>query len=130
MLVFTRPTSMPTSGFLKRKTIRLVIENKTVTLPQGEDVIVGRFSATASAQPDVDLGPFDAEEKGVSRRHIRISYKTARISVIDLSSTNGTWLNDQRLKPTAEYTLHDGDRLRLGKLEIVVKLMSLPDSTS
>src|SRR5258708_29514001 len=93
MLVSTRLTSMPTSGFLKRKTIRLVIQNKSVTLPPGEDVIVGRFSATASAQPDIDLGPFDAEEQGVSRRHIRISCKTAQISVIDLSSMNGTWLS-------------------------------------
>src|ERR1700674_3253307 len=112
---------MTTSGLLNRKIIVFTIDDKSMTLPQAREIIVGRFAPTDSVQPDLDLGPFDAEHKGVSRRHVRISYNEAQFWLVDLSSMNGTWLNGSSLKPLLEYPLRDGDNLRLGSLEIGVK---------
>jgi pSer/pThr/pTyr-binding forkhead associated (FHA) protein len=104
-----------TSGLLNRKTIIFVIGTQTVTLPQAREILVGRFAPTDSLQPDVDLSPFKAEEKGVSRRHIKITFKDGQYWVIDLASMNGTWLNGEPIKSVAEYPLRDGDRLRLSR---------------
>jgi pSer/pThr/pTyr-binding forkhead associated (FHA) protein len=59
-------------------------------------------------------------EKGVSRRHAKITFKDRQTWVIDLASINGTWLNGKALKPIVAYPLHHGDKLRLGSLEAVV----------
>ncbi len=112
---------MSASGLLNRKAINFVIESKVIVLPQSKEVVVGRFAPTDSLQPDMDLGPFGAAEKGVSRRHAKITYKDGQTWIIDLSSMNGTWINGQALEPIMEYPLRDGDKLRLGKLELVVK---------
>jgi pSer/pThr/pTyr-binding forkhead associated (FHA) protein len=114
---------MSTSGLLNRKKILLMIDNRSVALPLSREIVIGRLAPTEKVQPDIDLRPFDADQKGVSRRHIKIIYKEAQFWVIDLASLNGTWLNDRPLKPVANYPLHDGDRLRLGRLEIGVKLV-------
>jgi len=112
---------MSASGLLNWKSLFFTIDDKSITLPHAKEIIVGRFAPTDSIQPDVDLGPFGAERKGVSRRHVRISYKEAQFWVVDLSSMNGTWLNGSSLKPLLEYPLCDRDTLRLGKLEIGIK---------
>jgi FHA domain len=48
----------------------------------------------------------------VSRTHCRIETEGDRLVVSDLQSTNGTFVNDQRL--TAPCVLQAGDRLRIG----------------
>jgi pSer/pThr/pTyr-binding forkhead associated (FHA) protein len=113
---------MGTPGFVHRLTVILVIDGTAVPLPILPAVIVGRFALRDSAQPDIDLGPYGAEAKGVSRRHICVDSHQGHLRVIDLGSSNGTWLNGERLKPIAEYPLQHGDKLRLGKLEMAVKL--------
>jgi pSer/pThr/pTyr-binding forkhead associated (FHA) protein len=113
---------MTASGLLHRLTLILVINDQSVPLLEFREVILGRFAPTDSSQPDIDLGPYGAEHKGVSRRHIRINHAKGKFWVIDLGSTNGTWLNGQRLKPVAEYPIQHGDRLRLGELDVEVKL--------
>ena len=112
---------MTASGLLNRKVINFVIDSRVIALPQSKEVVVGRFAPTDSLQPDLDLGPFGATEKGVSRRHAKIVYKDGQTWIIDLSSMNGTWINGQAIEPIMEYPLRDGDKLRLGKLELLVK---------
>jgi pSer/pThr/pTyr-binding forkhead associated (FHA) protein len=48
----------------------------------------------------------------VSRMHCRIDVEGDRLIVADLSSTNGTFINDQRI--AAPTRLYAGDRLRVG----------------
>ena len=112
---------MTSSGLLNRRTVILVIGDKTLQLPKSREIILGRFAPTDSAQPDVDLVPYDAERKGVSRRHVKIADIGGQIVVIDLDSMNGTWLNGERLKPLVEHPLREGDYLKLGDLETQVK---------
>src|SRR5438093_2255741 len=71
------------------KPITFHIESRCITLPTREEIVVGRRTENADAvQPDVDLGSFSADELGVSRCHIRISYKATLVYVVDLGSLN------------------------------------------
>ena len=54
----------------------------------------------------------------VSRVHCRLDVKSAEIEVTDLSSTNGTFVNDKRV---TRASLTAGDRLRVGRLEFNVE---------
>jgi hypothetical protein len=56
------------------------------------------------------------DDPKVSRRHATVELVGGRALLTDAGSTNGTWLNDQRLAGLAE--LRDGDRIRLGQLEL------------
>ena len=54
--------------------------------------------------------------KRVSREHAGIERQGRRVVLFDLGSTNGTFLNDERvLAPTA---LRDGDRVFIGDVEL------------
>ena len=53
----------------------------------------------------------------VSRLHCRLTASDDGLEVVDLSSTNGTFVNDKRIKKA---TLASGDRLRVGRVELKV----------
>ena len=54
----------------------------------------------------------------VSRVHCRLTAGEEQLEVVDLSSTNGTFVNDTRV---ATATLTKGDRLRVGRVELIVE---------
>ena len=54
----------------------------------------------------------------VSRLHCQITAKETSLEVLDLSSTNGTFVNDQRVERAR---LTRGDRLRVGRVELLVE---------
>ncbi|HRE48626.1 MAG TPA: FHA domain-containing protein [Aggregatilineales bacterium] len=104
-----------------QKPIYLEISGEVIQLPPGEEVVIGRRHGTDTLQPTVDLSSFRAEEYGVSRLHVRIKRKGDLIYVIDLNSTNGTFLNGRKLIPNGERVLRDKDDLSLGKLRTRVR---------
>jgi pSer/pThr/pTyr-binding forkhead associated (FHA) protein len=53
----------------------------------------------------------------VSRLHCRLTAGATELQVIDLESTNGTFVNGQRV---TEASLKAGDRLGVGRVELVV----------
>ena len=53
----------------------------------------------------------------VSRVHCRLSAGAAELEVVDLDSTNGTFVNGARVERAV---LKTGDRLGVGKVEFVV----------
>jgi len=90
--------------------------DETVTLhPQGR-IIFGRSDESTADQPDVDLTPYGALEKGVSRQHAILEIADDTVMLVDIGSSNGTFLNGQRLRPNQPRVLRDGDEVRLGKL--------------
>ena len=74
-------------------------------------VVVGRDVGAA----DVTLD----EDPQISRRHASFSPAGAGLTVQDLGSTNGTFVNGQRL--TGTVALSSGDRVQLGGTVIEVK---------
>lgn len=53
----------------------------------------------------------------VSRLHCRLEARSQSMDVVDLESTNGTYINDARVE---RGTLADGDRLKIGRVEFKV----------
>jgi pSer/pThr/pTyr-binding forkhead associated (FHA) protein len=53
----------------------------------------------------------------VSRLHCRITAAADNLEVVDLKSTNGTFVNGKRVQKAQ---LTDGDRLRVGRVELTV----------
>jgi len=54
----------------------------------------------------------------VSRIHCRLTAGEEQLEVVDLSSTNGTFVNDTRVDCAK---LTKGDRLRVGRVELIVE---------
>ena len=80
----------------------------TFRLKSGAIKTVGR-AARADFILDVAL---------VSRLHCRLTAGDDQLEVVDLESTNGTFVNDKRV---AKAKLAMGDRLRIGRVELTVE---------
>jgi ABC transport system ATP-binding/permease protein len=61
---------------------------------------------------------FIVEAPLVSRIHCRVTAGASEIEVTDLESTNGTFVNGERVD---RRTLKVGDRLGVGRVELVVQ---------
>lgn len=59
------------------------------------------------------------DQESVSRHHIRLATQEGHTKVSDLDSTNGTFINNERVH---ERELHDGDQVRIG--ETIFKYLS------
>jgi pSer/pThr/pTyr-binding forkhead associated (FHA) protein len=98
----------------------LVDLNRQIEFPLSKELNIGRLDAASATFPDLDLTSYDGLEKGVSRRHAKITRQGEEILIEDLGSVNGTFLNGQRLTPYLQHPLVSGDEVQLGKLVIRV----------
>ncbi|HEU5227019.1 MAG TPA: FHA domain-containing protein [Ktedonobacteraceae bacterium] len=78
--------------------------------PQG-CVVLGAAPLTVGRAQDNQLVLHDAK---VSAHHTEIRLEGQRHSIIDLESTNGTFINERRLEPNRPYRLHHLDMIRIG----------------
>lgn len=103
--------------------IRLSIADsgREIEFPVSKEITLGRLDAASATFPDVDLTPDNGLEKGVSRRHARISRKTSELYLEDLGSVNGTYLNGKRLTPYLPHALKDQDEIRLSRILMRVR---------
>ena len=81
-------------------------------------IVLGRLDKDKPSEMAVDLSPFGAAEHGVSRQHAVLELLRKTVMITDLGSTNGTFLNDQRVLPQHRRVVRDNDEIRLGKLII------------
>ncbi|MCK6551119.1 FHA domain-containing protein [Myxococcota bacterium] len=92
------------------------VKDQRFVLHSGENII-GRLE-------ECDIAVLDGS---VSRQHARVVFARDRISVTDLGSSNGSFVNEMRVE-MAE--LSDGDALRIGNIRFRVELPpSLAKST-
>lgn len=87
---------------------------------RGEQIRLSRLPCVVGKMQDyVDQV---LEDASISRMHAKFSTdREGRITVRDLNSTNGTWLNGERLQPNETRILQQGDHLRLGSMEFVFR---------
>jgi hypothetical protein len=108
--------------FSKHTLLMLQIAGNSVSLVlhPTERVLLGRVGENEAGERVFDLSPYDAHQQGVSRVHAVISQTGHTLTLTDLGSTNGTFINDQRLVAHQPRILRDGDYLRLGSLAVQV----------
>jgi hypothetical protein len=83
--------------------------------------LFGRTDKVTGTFPDLDLTPFGAAEKGVSRKHAALILEDEDEDIVkikDLGSANGTYLNGVQMTVNQERLLRDGDEIRMGSLNL------------
>lgn len=55
----------------------------------------------------------------VSKKHAKISLSSAGFIIVDMNSTNGVWVNDERVDEPEGRVLRNGDVVRLGATELI-----------
>jgi len=97
-----------------RVVIHISDAQETVPVDLERKSIIGREDLSSDNHPDIDLVPFGALEKGVSRIHAALERREDTLTLIDMGSSNGTFLNGQRLARNQPRVLRDGDEIRFG----------------
>jgi hypothetical protein len=94
---------------------------RNLTILLEKPIRLGRSDPKCDIFPEIDLTNDNGIEYGVSREHACIFRRGSIIEVEDLGSTNGTFLNGQRLPPYVSHPVSDGDQLQMGKLLIKIR---------
>lgn len=99
--------------------------NQKFSLNQMRSVI-GRSDAPMSIA-DIDLTECKIDNKSaISRRHAVIEWVEGKLQIIDLDSTNGTFVNGKKIlttaprQPSSPEILKTGDIIKLGNIELEV----------
>ncbi len=87
-----------------------------LVLPDGSSHDIHDSPFIIGRQPDCMLV---LDDGAVSKQHAYIVLENDRHYVVDLGSTNGTYLNTARLTPNKAYPLKDSDRLQLARTVLV-----------
>lgn len=74
--------------------------------------------------PDINVSVFSSGEV-VSRIHAAIHIEEGHFFVEDVGSANGTYLNNMPLTPSTRYRLRVGDRITLGKGELMTFIFKM-----
>jgi hypothetical protein len=98
--------------------LHMMESGQILPLADRTEFSLGRSAEGQPIVPDVDLSPFNAYASGVSRLHAVLKLIKNKIIIMDLGSSNGTYLNGTRLAPYIETPVVHGDILYLGKLKI------------
>lgn len=110
----------PVGTTVLKSTTVLVVKFKQagqeVRLEPQTEIVFGRSDSTSQTYPDLDLTPYGALDCGVSRTHAAIRRKDNSLMLVDLNSTNGTFINGQQIPPEQPHIIRDGDEIQFGKL--------------
>ena len=99
----------------------LISTGAEMSIPEQEEITVGREDPSSGIFPDIDLTPHGGEDGGVSRRHARMLHIGDDYFVEDLQSTNFTKLDGQRLPAHVRERLEDGARLDFGRVAMIFR---------
>jgi len=116
------PVSAPSNSWIS---LHLMDSGKILPLASRNEFTLGRLSEGQPIMPDIDLTPYQAYASGVSRLHAVVKRENNRVAVMDLGSSNGTYVNGRRLNPHTEEALSHGDIVALGKLKIQILLRNI-----
>lgn len=84
----------------------LVVEGRRYPIAASGETTIGRDPACA----------IPLSHESVSRKHARIQRDEQGFSLVDLGSTNGSWVGVTRLEPHVPRLLQFGDQLRFGRI--------------
>jgi predicted component of type VI protein secretion system len=84
---------------------------------QGKEIPISKTEFTIGRDAGCNLRP---ASQHVSKRHCMLRVRGEQVFLEDFKSTNGTFVNDQPVQ--GEREVHDGDRVKVGPLDFVIKL--------
>ena len=79
-----------------------------IELSDGDSAVLGRDKISIT-------------NKRISRQHIMLSNEDNKLSIIDMGSKNGTWLDGEKLAPESSKEASDGSKLRVEDMFIEIK---------
>ena len=114
---YTRPTTMLTEE---------KISAPIISKPAGPSVLLslqGRTHPFVISKNETSIGRHDSNdipipEQTVTGKHAKIVMADGKLTLVDLGSTNGTFVNGVRIR---SHELKSGDRFRLGNVEMTLK---------
>ncbi len=89
---------------------RFILEYPKGLLQKTEFVLEGETTVGRSRRNDISI-----EDPGISRRHARLTTRGGEWFLWDLSSSNGTFVNGQKIDICP---LHHGDTIRIGEAQL------------
>lgn len=130
-LPFTEYGRLPSPPPLIQKDVEPATEQRDVTfvipssrhrlqLTVSNEAMIGRGDQSSGIIPEIDLTEVEGDTYGVSRQHAKLQNTTSGLALIDLQSTNGTYLNNFRLSPHQRYLVNTGDEIQFGELLVHV----------
>lgn len=108
--------SPPQRTMLAPARLLIVSSGVEISLPNNQQAVVGRADPVSQFFPDIDLTQHKALELGVGRRHAQIAIQNGQIVLEDLDSTNGTFLNGQKVSAHQPKVLNHEDQIQFGQL--------------
>lgn len=111
-----------TSTLKAKQEVLLLIRGMVERLEMSEGGIykLGRFEFNSPNLRCVDLTPYGAADRGVSREHAQLHLEGDKLFITDLGSTNGTYVRASRLAPNEAVMLSKGEEILLGRLSVQV----------
>ncbi len=107
---------------LRRKTVVTVISKIGDRRPRADACLVVIYGQNIGHKFAVKPGELligrssqahlQIDHESVSRRHARVTTSEGKVSITDLGSTNGTYVNDEPMETT---DLNDGDLIKVGR---------------
>jgi hypothetical protein len=109
----------PPPPVAKHVALRVVASGQLLPLePERGEFLVGRPDPVTGIQPEINLGPFDTT-RTLSRRHAKIIKEGGLYFVREeVGTTNGTFVDGERIKTGAAVALKPGSRLRFGSIDV------------
>jgi pSer/pThr/pTyr-binding forkhead associated (FHA) protein len=83
-----------------------------------KETILGIAGLTIGRNPDNDLA---LEESGVSRYHCKILPQDDGLIIVDLESSNGTFVNGEKIAES--HPMKEADTIQIGKTEFKVEIL-------
>ncbi len=86
-----------------------------------QEMLIGRPDPVTGLLPEINLGPLDTQ-RSLSRRHAKIINEAGIFFLREeVGTTNGTFVNNERIATGQARPLAPGDQLRFGSVELVVQ---------
>ena len=94
--------------------------DRRVEIPANGEIQIGREDPNRDIHPHLDLTADDGAALGVSRLHASLQSTENGVMLVDLGSTNGTYLREESLTPHEPSPIRNGDVFQLGHLQVQV----------
>lgn len=101
--------------------VLLLVQNAILRLVVRDNQIyfLGRF-AGSEEEHHIDLTHYNALQHGISRVHAKLIMRENKLYIVDMGSTNGTYVGKKRLQPEEPALLRRGDELLLARMRMQV----------